>query len=55
MLFASPTAVAVTVCAVFQSVAVKVSDDWASVTAPVSPLATATVTLPVGRADSRTA
>ena len=54
MLFASPAAVAVTVCAVFQFKVVNVSEARSTVTAPVSPLATATVTFPVGRADSRT-
>ena len=52
---ASSTAAAVTVCAVPQFCAVNVSDAASTVTAPVSPLVTATVTLPVGAADSRTA
>ena len=53
---ASPCAVTPTVCAVFQLAAVNVSDAEPpdTDTAPVSPLATATVTFPVGCADSRT-
>ena len=52
---ASSTAAAVTICAVSQFCAVNVSEAMSTVTAPVSPLVTATATLAIGAADSRTA
>ena len=50
----SSTPVSVTVCAVFQFVAVKVSDDADTVPSPVSELATPSTTSPVGSLDSFT-
>ena len=51
---ASSTAVRVTVCTEAKFVVVKVSDDGLTVTAPVSSLATATVTSAFGAASSFT-
>ena len=51
---ASSTPVTVTVCAVFQSVAVKVSDDGDALPSLVSPLVAATVTAAEGCVTSAT-
>ena len=50
----SSTAVTVTLCAVLQSLVVKVSDEGETVAAAVSPLVAVSVTEPVGCEDSAT-